>query len=173
MGFINTNISTLCITRYSIPRSWSVVISVPVTRQRRHLKRIQCVLTRLPEVFFNANISQECIAKNTSGKRPQVWCGYVGRHNSISGLLRGTGKGSVDEEGIERCGRITSKTGHGCPLTTSWTQLRTTTNWRRVVIVTHFKTCHCSDQYAKSSCSSILLNTPGMHLSLLYIIYIK
>ena len=33
-----------------------------------------------------------------------------------------------DEEGLERCGWITSKTGHGCPLTTSSTQLRTGLN---------------------------------------------
>ena len=41
--FTNTNISTLCITRSSIPCSRSVVISIPVTRQRRHLERIRCV----------------------------------------------------------------------------------------------------------------------------------
>ena len=33
----------LCTTRSSIPCSRSVVISVPVTQQRRHLERIQCV----------------------------------------------------------------------------------------------------------------------------------
>ena len=37
------NISTLCITMSSIPCSRSVVISVPLSRQRRHLERIQCV----------------------------------------------------------------------------------------------------------------------------------
>ena len=37
------NMSTLCITRSSIPCSRSVAISVPITRQRRHLERIQCV----------------------------------------------------------------------------------------------------------------------------------
>ena len=42
-GFTNKNISTLCITRSSIPCSWSVVISVPVTRQRCHLEKMQCV----------------------------------------------------------------------------------------------------------------------------------
>ena len=31
------------ITRSSIPCSRSVAISIPVTRQRRHLERIQCV----------------------------------------------------------------------------------------------------------------------------------
>ena len=46
-------------TRSSIPCYWSVMISVPATRQRRHL-------TRFPEVI-NATISQECIAKNASG----------------------------------------------------------------------------------------------------------
>ena len=35
------NISTLCITMSSIPGSRSVVISVPLIRQRRHLERIQ------------------------------------------------------------------------------------------------------------------------------------
>ena len=37
-GFI-----TLCITMSSIPCSRSIVISVPLSRQRRHLERIQCV----------------------------------------------------------------------------------------------------------------------------------
>ena len=36
-------ICTLCISRSSIPCSRSVAISVPVTRQWRHLERIQCV----------------------------------------------------------------------------------------------------------------------------------
>ena len=36
-------LGTLCITSSSIPCSRSVVISVPVTRQRCHLERIQCV----------------------------------------------------------------------------------------------------------------------------------
>ena len=35
--------STLCITMSSIPCSRSVAISVPVTRQRHHLERIQGV----------------------------------------------------------------------------------------------------------------------------------
>ena len=38
-----TIICTLCITRSSIPCSRSVVISVPVIRQRHHLEMIQCV----------------------------------------------------------------------------------------------------------------------------------
>ena len=37
------NMSTFCITMSSIPCSRSVAISVPVTRQRHHLERIQCV----------------------------------------------------------------------------------------------------------------------------------
>ena len=70
-GFTNKNISTscaLCISRPGIPCSRSVVISVPVTRQRRHLETIQntMCLTQLPEVV-NVTISQECIAKNASG----------------------------------------------------------------------------------------------------------
>ena len=45
-----------------IPCSRSVVISVRVTRQRRHLARIQCVFrTRLPQVDNNFS---GCIAKN-------------------------------------------------------------------------------------------------------------
>ena len=42
-GFTNTNIITLCITMSSIPCSRSIVISVPLSRQRRDLERIQCV----------------------------------------------------------------------------------------------------------------------------------
>ena len=42
-GYTNKNISTLYITRSSIPCSRTVVVNVPVTRQRRHLERIQCV----------------------------------------------------------------------------------------------------------------------------------
>ena len=44
-GFTNKNMSrpTLCITMSSIPCSRSVVVSVPLSRQRRHLERIQCI----------------------------------------------------------------------------------------------------------------------------------
>ena len=84
-GFTNTNISTLCITiMSSIPCSRSVVISVPLSRQRHHLERIQCVYGSIcrwrsaSEVWTGLNTvvgrrqfdnSLECIAKKRQWRR--------------------------------------------------------------------------------------------------------
>ena len=66
-GFTNKNMCTLCITMSSIPCSRSVVISVPLRQQRRHLERIQCV-TRLPE-GFNSTIPRNALRKKRQWRR--------------------------------------------------------------------------------------------------------
>ena len=69
---------------------------------------------------FSANVASRTLVRNTGPAKinETLWFGHVCKQQE---LLQWT----VEEEGLDRCGWITSKTGHCCPLTTSSTQGQT------------------------------------------------
>ena len=53
---VGNHIGTLCITKSSIPCSRSVMVSFPVTRQRRHREKIQHGCRKLSTRQFPRNV---------------------------------------------------------------------------------------------------------------------